>query len=95
MHTVTISHEGLLRFGFSTVKQGVNPMAKIEKGNCPQSKPKGRINDEGKLVYVGPIRIVNQQDLKHYDVTWEDCVHLPIGGVEIMDVHMWSSKPQN
>lgn len=64
-------------------------MAKIEKGNCTQSKSKGRINDEGKLVYDGPIRILNQQDLDHYDVTWKDCVRLPVGGVETMDVLMW------
>ena len=66
-------------------------MAKKEKGNCTQSKSKGRINDKGKQVYDAPIRIVNQKDLRNYGIMWKDCETLYVGGIEPMNVYMYET----
>ena len=60
-------------------------MAKKVKGSCAQSQTKR------KTVYDAPIKIVNQQDLKNYGITWKNCVRLRIGGIEIMNVYMFKT----
>ncbi len=53
-----------------------------------QSQTKGRINAKGNLVYDAPIEIRDHNDLRNYGITWKDCVHLRIGGIESVNVYM-------
>jgi hypothetical protein len=54
-------------------------------------QPKGRINAKGKQVYDAPIRIVDNNDLRNYGITWKDCETLYVGGIEPMNVYMYET----
>lgn len=54
-------------------------------------QPKGLINAKGNQVYDPPIRIVSQEDLRNYGITWDDCETLYVGGIEPMKVYMYET----